>query len=920
VFALEHGLTADEVSSVALLLRGKLTTSGYRLSKHWLAWVVFATEQGYDYDGDEYWYTFKRRMPGWDHAWRPSLRTWFAKFHTEYGGLRPVGRWANYFSIIAWPITHALLPKDLQGQLARTLYGLRYHLVTRLDQPVGELGRYVARMTHDGSSRYENFLEQEELVGSIVLELLGQRAHDDATAILPSTLERIVGDLEQARNARQWLQDTRKAVEIARLKGTARHVGVGASVSGQRDAVLPERKPAIRPSLLLRRTGAEEWTPILEIPSFREVADLTPELSVFLRTTRCAVAGSPGWRPPGWLLTGAQRRVLDAWPMADKPVLSFQTANPAMDHLLSSEACINSGPNWLFRVGSDGQAIELLGRIVRPGQTYIIVSRTEPMSLSMATPTSIRCRGVTAIRFELPPTLSADQIAELRKAEMSVAETIRVWPVGLAARGWDGEGRTEWLENECPCFAIEHDHPVAEYELRLGTAASVKVAAKPPGVPTFVKLQPLPAGNHVLSVSVTRSLSEDSIRPVEGMISLAVRPPNPWVSGTIGHTGLIVSCEPPEPTLDEFWEGLTQLNVMGPAGRQITVCVELMDGAGSRLALERVGQITMPLGEDSWRHAFSSFARLDKEPWNYLKAASGRIVVDGEELGVVNIPLQRDVAPVRWVWHSTNRSTLLRLVDNHDSETPLELTFRPFARPVESAVITPDKASEGIEPEAPGGLFVASYAEHSEALIVSARKVDGGLHGLLVEPGFDNVEVKPEGVFRLIKAIQVWSRARLTGTLAAERRNVVVERLKERVYHLMCGPNWARAEMNLRLGEPSFEVAVEGLLRCFEDKRTFALILARDAHKWAKMASNVRQREFASLAQRYKISPGAITKPALDLNEVVNARLDLPDAELLAIIQHLWDRKALTAGARLIQLLGQRNTPFRLPGDVAGAA
>ena len=38
---------------------------------------------------------------------------------------------------------------------------------------------------------------------------------------------------------------------------------------------------------------------------------------------------------------------------------------------------------------------------------------------------------------------------------------------------------TDWLENECACFGIEHDHPVAEYEFRLGAGPALKVTAKP---------------------------------------------------------------------------------------------------------------------------------------------------------------------------------------------------------------------------------------------------------------------------------------------------------------------------------------------------------------------------------------------------------------------------------------------------------
>jgi hypothetical protein len=620
VFAFEHGLDATELADLPGLLKAILRTGGYRLSKHWLVWIVYATEQGYDYDGDEYWHTFERRMPQWDRGWRPSLRSWFGKFHKTYGGLLPVGRWANFFSIIAWPITHALLPKDLQGQLARALYGLRYQLVSRLDQSPSDVGRYVARMARGGSSRFDNFLEQEELVGRIVLGLLDQRTADADGAILPQALARIVRDLEKARNARQWLHDTRKAVEVARLRGAGRPQLSNPTLVGRGEHTPPLRRPTIRPALSLRRTGADEWTPVVELPSLRAVADQSPELGEFLKRTRCSVAGSAGVRPPGWLLDGPQMRALDAWPPADAPVLSFVTANAAMDHLLSSEGRISPGPYWLFRTGSDGRAVEVLGRLVRPGQSYVLVARADLPTLSTATPTRILCQGAEAIRIELPPTLTAEHAEELKAAGLSVAQTIRVWPVGLAARAWDGEGATEWLETESPCFAIEHDHPVAEYELRLGSGPALKVAAGAAGVPTFVRLQPLPAGNHVLSISVAKSSTRGvAATPVEGLISLAVRPPAPWVSGSIGHSGFIATSEPPEPTLDDFWEGLAQLNVMGPAGRQVTVCVELLDGSGGRLAMEQVGQLTLPMGQGGRRSRPSSAGRRTRG------ATSGRV-------------------------------------------------------------------------------------------------------------------------------------------------------------------------------------------------------------------------------------------------------------------------------------------------------
>src|SRR3712207_7713201 len=55
-------------------------------------------------------------------------------FKRQFAGATPSGRWAEHFSIIAWPITHAILPRDLQQQLARILYDLRHSFSARSEE------------------------------------------------------------------------------------------------------------------------------------------------------------------------------------------------------------------------------------------------------------------------------------------------------------------------------------------------------------------------------------------------------------------------------------------------------------------------------------------------------------------------------------------------------------------------------------------------------------------------------------------------------------------------------------------------------------------------------------------------------------------------------------------------------------------
>jgi hypothetical protein len=128
VYALEHGLTSDEVSSFVGHVRQSIRSTHRPAQGHRLVWAIYATEVGYGYSGEEYWASFASQTSNWEDSNqnREYIRTAFKEFQTHYGGAEPRGIWANHFSIICWPITHAILPQDLQRELAHSLYRIRY--------------------------------------------------------------------------------------------------------------------------------------------------------------------------------------------------------------------------------------------------------------------------------------------------------------------------------------------------------------------------------------------------------------------------------------------------------------------------------------------------------------------------------------------------------------------------------------------------------------------------------------------------------------------------------------------------------------------------------------------------------------------------------------------------------------------------
>ena len=526
LFALEHGLTDKELEEIDQQLCTQIR-AGSQLSGLWLVCVIFATERGYDYDGGEYWNLIEERTMHWDLAHRRRLRTWFKKFQETYGGVVPSGPWAEWFRNIAWPITHAILPKYLQWQFAKALYELRYRLAgfDALSSP--DIGRLLSQNTWDASSRFREFLQQEELVGRLVLALLSDRKVEGQSPIYEPTLERLVSDLERVQSAREWLKETRGYV-TEKLKGTGR--GLNPRPMGHESAY-PSKTggtvdpPDIRPVLMLRRSNSSSWSIVVELPSLAGVARLHPDLRTFLKITRCKIAGAGDtWLPMGWLATTSQKRVLKSWPGSSVPLIKFERPNPIIDHLINSETRLSKGSIWLCRIGSDGLAHEITGRIVRPGQRYIVLSESAlPASNPMLGECSVDCTGVIAGLLSVPDKFLTEDLGFLQQLELEVARTVRIWPAGIAGRGWDGEGHSEWLTTEPPCFGIIHDHPLDVFSLRLDNGTETLIEAGSVKHPLFIKLPILPAGRHTLSVKAghrTDTYPTLSSPPAEGTVTL----------------------------------------------------------------------------------------------------------------------------------------------------------------------------------------------------------------------------------------------------------------------------------------------------------------------------------------------------------------------------------------------------------------
>ena len=907
IFALEHGLSQEEFDHIAPALRPLLKHR--RTLPCWLLWVVYATELGYGYAGDEYWSSFQEQTPEWEYQDRDRIKPWFRKFHQSYRGVVPSGQWAEHFRIIAWPITHAILPRYLQRQFARALYDLRFRLASLTALEPRRIGRLLALNEHYGSARFREFLQQEELTGRIVLALLGTKPPEGQEPIYPPTLRRIIADLETVRSSREWLNEARHVV-ADRFRG----IGQGLAPSVADSPVDYRSRPGLntaglnlRPNLLLRHSGGGTWSVFLEVPSFRGIAALNPDIRMFLQGTRCRLNGANDTKPTGWLLSGRRKGALRSWPDPEKPFIQFERTHPTIDHLLESGCRPSQGPVWLFRIANDGTARQVIGRNVRPGQDYIVATTAGlPPTRDGVNPCKLDCHGVKSFRLTIPPYVSADLTGWLQGMALQVARTIRVWPAGLPGRGWDGDGSSEWLTTEAPCFGIVHDHPLESYAIRLNDGTETSVHVDGTGSPAFVRLPPLPVGTHFLTVTARRHPTLEAIAvspPAEGFAQLTVREPEPWTPGVASHPGLVITVDPNEPDLDTVWRNEISLSVNGPESHAVAFTISLESSEGQEILSEPVGAaVDLPVSPDVWRRIFAQFLTSEAHAWSYLEATRGTLTVDGETLGRFSLKFEHDARPVRLVMRRHDGDIVLRLVDDAGSGKT-KVHFYSMARPLKAVPLPPESAMSGVVVAPPGGLFVAKHGDRADAVAVSTGlKKEGRLQDLGVRPRFSELSREPLALAANLRLLTRWHDARLSGFLANARHEQVINGFLAAVYRVICGQNWAEEESRFRMN-PRSPRAIEALKRRVARYPSFAASLHQNQ---SRMSSNIAQGAhwFAQVAASYKVCNDIeLCVFALRLASQPHRFTDVSVEELVTLVTRIATNPTILRGARLLALL-----------------
>jgi hypothetical protein len=785
VFALEHNLGTAEIGLLLTTVRAAVAKGfGARFRMWWLPFVVYAAESGYDYVGDEYWPSFEQTTPGWRSEDRHWIKTWFSRFAAEYGGAVPTGAFARNFTIIAWPITHAVMPTYLQRQLAQLLFEFRTGLTTTLLSKPDTLGVRLSSRTGGYTERFRIFCENTALLGQVAAALLSGE-DEESPYLVRSTQLRLVDGLSSERQSRHWLASARRSASQVRSTGFA--PASKPTSSGPRKERLPA---ATDPRLLLRyRDGG--WATYADLPDLTALSGRLPHAFDELRSLRARIAGAGRPLAKGQLTYPDQEVRLRSWPWPATPFVQLERGSDVLNRLIADQCVVSPGPWWLFRRRDDGQAVEVRGKFLRPGNSYVLVggSSLTPPNLSWLHEVVIHVEGVRAYSLVVPPTIGESDETAIVEAGVSVLSEVAVRPVGLVASAWDGEGSVEWLAGEPAMVGIRAER--APDKCLITVDGDPYVLKWPEGEPEFfLDMEGFTVGTHEVAATL---LAIGDQQLAKGSLVVIIRDPQVRPESATSGEGIRLLASPARPTLSELWDGRATISIDGPPGTEANLVVILRGGDGVVLTEIR-WSIELPLSPERWE-AFAT--KIRKHPLfesNYDEAESGEVAVARAGIGFASLTCDRGFRPLRWrLVKQHDGSYIARLVDRTDGgRTRVE--FYSVEAPLDAETYPADAAIPGPRR---GGLLRASAGDSQTSIVLPTdpnRLLAMGRTRSVVSVGSRS----PQEVVRLARAHNEWSGAELPAdAFARHQQNAARDAITRALVSLVTGGRWAQLERTL---------------------------------------------------------------------------------------------------------------------------
>ncbi len=817
VFFIEHGLSAVDTKQVQLVVRQaakhhSLQSSWWR--GHPLPLLVTATEIGYAYrgTGTDFWPKLESVLS--THISleaRQKVRDLFESCSSQYGGARPpVTAWTTAFRLIAWPITHALVPVEFHRQLAATLANLRSDAQSLDDET---LHRYVRIAARNPSVRFGSFLEDGSPAVPMIRALLGGENGE----ISNDTVTRIELDLTADRDARLDIEFARRRQR--RLRKT----------STQPTGPAPQEVRAGHLQLRFREQG--QLALEVRFPTIQG-----PEADRLRRTLRRRLFRPRLWGvtspvPCDWLFSGLPFPVnFHTLPEVGTPLLQDLDQlgiDRALIEILESFQ-LHFQPPLLFAANDTGDQARLVrGNEISTFRTYWLLAEYDPANRFASLSELGKVGPLACYALDPSHTRAAD---ELDRLGYRIRQGLSVLIAGSPALE-EGAGVPRFLVGDERIVVPKREHsPGARVDLG---SESIPVDGN------LVRVR-VPEGKQVLEIASQDMSRREAFEGVR-------------VSDHAFRRACWIELSADERTIQALLGGSVALRVDGVAPLEgLTLTVELEAGSwrtGTSIPLDALPQV-LDANQELWHVLLNQATRerilQDQHPV-VLHARAGALAED-------SWTLERSLRPIWWI-----RGPEGPFLDSELGQ--VEHGKVSIARPAEEPVaeFTADATDAVLlAPLNPDESIFGPSVRFSTFCTSPAK-------GTLLAPPMERPRLRrsrssTSGALGLQQLMEAWLRWAVaeSDTFTAElRRQQAARRLDLWIAELTCGEVWARREEELRLPSADpWKLLVEQCLRYGRGLDELVQTTEQDNREIVRLAVAEIRRDHADLWVR--IGPLAV--------------------------------------------------------------
>lgn len=897
VFAIEHGMASEEIATMAGLV-DTYVRQGRSIASTWLPLVVVAAEAGYEYDGGSYWPLLRARLPSWGLKDREKMRTCFRRFVAEFGAFEPTGPWADKFNIIAWPVSHAVLPRVFLAQLAEILYQLRDDLAQEEIAEPSLLGGIIETNALHASNRFREQASNVDVMGRIASALLTPEDAPTTTVLIPEAVERITADLAEHSEARRWL-------DAARASSRTVFAGTHAPASKRtQDGGMSSTAPVL--DIALEDIG-RVMRLVADVPALKTLAESDDELRQFLMRGRVKFAGRR--RPVhGRALIDSTTFDFDESPFESVAFAEPENGSASVQRSLNGALRLPASP-WLFKV-RDGSGKLIRSGVLRSGSRYALVHETAREPTLPWPTTTCEVAGLSCTQFDVPDLVGEATFEAAKAAGLSLTATIRVVPVGLPSKGWDDEDHAVWLHGHEIILKVDSDR---DFELLQADFGGDRLQIEIPGSSALLSLGCPPPGSHSLRLVLTDGRGRSS----SGLFNVHVTDRGRRSAGGGAGQAFQVMFDPPHPTFDEISSGEVGFAIAGPSGHRARVSVMLWDRA--RLGTPERTTRDLPLKTETGRTLLNSALQTDRLSSKLPTADAVVIEVEHPEFGRSSVRVEREFEPLRWIYEQNGEA--LRLIDSVDDRRP-EISFSPVSAPLNPQPV--ELCDLDVYKPPSVGLFEARIGSMAARIVTSPSRFSSFEDlGPGRPPTIERRPASVERIAELVAIAQSWRVAAKPLFTSHTSARSVLRSIASAIARDVCGDRWA-----------GVETAYLDHDRWTENKSGDAVGGGRDGlaaletlRRWFESPVETRpelRSTFVSAAQVFNLpTEGGVRTSGPDFALILASEpsrvIAWPDEERLILSQYLIAQPVLLRLARYAVLRLDKDNPVALDTSEAHA-